>query len=191
MAKRRLNEKDVDQLLAHYRAERRRLNFQLDQVREAMAKLQGNRKANAGEEVEDGEAPKRRGRKPADPAKPRYRRKPGRRKKRTVKEGGYRLNEWDNQVVAAITKNNRLLTKQELLDALTTWAKKAEPKMKAADIEVKLTRTLQKLSGKRGVLGTHRTGLVRGYHYGLKEWFFASSGKLRSSNLDKLVLTDK
>jgi hypothetical protein len=55
---------------------------------------------------------------------------------------------------------------------------------------VKLTRVLQKLSGKRGVLGAHRSGLRRGYHYGLKDWFFASSGALRKQHYDKLVLTN-
>ena len=60
--------------------------------------------------------------------------------------------------------------------------------MSAPEVEVKITRVLQKLSGKRGELGTHRTGLRRGYHYGLKEWFFASSGLLRRSYLDKLVI---
>lgn len=113
------------------------------------------------------------------------RRKPGRRKKRTV-EGGYRLNAWDNLVVASITKAGRLLTKRELMDIAVAWARKEEPRMKAADVEVKLTRTLQKLSGKRGVLGQHRTGLQRGVHYGLIEWFF--HGKLRQDYKDKVVI---
>ena len=70
------------------------------------------------------------------------------------------------------------------------WAKKNEPLMQEDEIDVKLTRVLQKLSGKRGVLGTHRSGLRRGYHYGLKDWFFASSGALRKQHYDKLVLTN-
>lgn len=184
-----MNEKDIDQLLAQYRAERRRLNYQLGQVREAIAKLQGSRKST--DEDGDEETPKRRGRKTsAEPAKRRYRRKPGRRKKREVK-GGYRLNPWDERVLGLITKTNKLQPKQNLLAHVTAWAKKTEPKLKGAAIEAKLTRTLQKLSGKRGVLGTHRSGLRRGYHYGLKDWFFASTGKLRSSHLDKLVIEDK
>ncbi|MFN3876339.1 MAG: hypothetical protein ACK4L7_10560 [Flavobacteriales bacterium] len=112
-----------------------------------------------------------------------YRRKPGRRKKRTV-VGGYRLNAWDNMVVAAVTKADRPLAKRDLMDMATAWAKKEEPRLKAADVEPKLTRTLQKLSGKRGLLGKHRTGLQRGVHYGLTDWFF--HGKLRRDYLDKV-----
>ncbi|MFN9324257.1 MAG: hypothetical protein ACK6A5_02585 [Flavobacteriales bacterium] len=41
MAKRRLNEKDIKELLTQYRSERRRLIFQLDRVREAIAGLKG------------------------------------------------------------------------------------------------------------------------------------------------------
>ena len=70
------------------------------------------------------------------------------------------------------------------------WAAKAEPKMKPDEVEAKVTRTLQKLSGKRGELGTHRTGLRRGYHYGIKDWFFATSGKLKKACFDKLVPAD-
>jgi hypothetical protein len=127
----------------------------------------------------------------AEGGKATRRRKPGRRKKRTIKDGGYRLSEWDDMVVNAITKAGRLLTKEELRAQAMVWAKKNEPLMKEDEIDVKLTRVLQKLSGKRGVLGTHRTGLRRGYHYGLKDWFFASSGSLRKQHYDKLVLTSE
>jgi hypothetical protein len=116
-------------------------------------------------------------------------RRSGRRKRRAIKSGGYRLSEWDDVVINAITKTNELQPKEELLKHLMAWARKNEPAMKEAEVEAKLTRILQKLSGRRGVLGTHRSGLRRGYHYGLKEWFFTSSGKLRKQHLEKLVLT--
>jgi len=187
MAKRRLNPKDLDHLLDHYRAERTRLNFQLEKVRAAIKDLRDQ----VGEtSAEDGEAPVKRG--PGRPrknaaAKPTRRRKPGRRKKRQVKDG-YRLSDWDNAVIGMIEKANRLLPKEDLLRGIITWAKKNAPKMKQAEVEAKLTRVLQKLSGKRGKLGTYQSGLRRGYHYGVKDWFFASSGKLRKTHLDKLVL---
>ena len=190
MAKRRLNPKDLDHLLNHYRAERRRLNFQLEKIRAAIAEL----KEQGGDaSAEAGEAPVKRG--PGRPrknaaAKPARRRKPGRRKKREVKDG-YRLSDWDNTVIDLIAKANRLLPKEDLLRGTIAWAKKYDPKMKQAEVEAKLTRVLQKLSGKRGMLGTYQSGLRRGYHYGVKDWFFASSGKLRKKHLDKLVLQKK
>lgn len=189
MAKRRLNDKDIDQLLNQYRSERRRLIFQLDNVRKAISDLKGTRTGTAT--GTGTEAPVKRG-----PGRPRKnaaekavrRRKPGRRKKREIKDGGYRLSDWDNMIVTAITNADRLMPKEDLMKLATSWAKKKEPSMNAAEVEAKLTRVLQKLSGKRGVLGTHRSGLRRGYHYGVKDWFFASSGKLRKQHMDKLVL---
>lgn len=188
MAKKRLSEKDIDQLLTVYRAERRRLGFQLEQVRASIAEL---KEAKTGMvSGEDAPAVKR------GPGRPRKNaalkkasgKKPGRRKKREVKDGGYRLNEWDTMIIDKIKTSDRLMTKEDLLAASLSWAGKNEPKMKKDEVEAKLTRTLQKLSGKRGELGKHRTGLRRGYHYGIKDWFFASSGKLRRNAYEKLVL---
>jgi hypothetical protein len=182
MATRRLGEKDIDQLLTEYRSERRRLIFQLDRVREAISDLKGLRD---GKEAANGVASTRK-----TAARKTTRRKPGRRKKRTV-TGGYRLSDWDTMVVDLITKRNQLLPKQDILAHATTWAKKHHSGMSADEVEAKITRVLQKLSGKRGVLGTHRSGLRRGYHYGIKDWFFSTSGLLRKQHFDKLVLTDK
>src|SRR5690606_6684549 len=81
--------------------------------------------------------------------------------------------------------------KADLLAVALKWAKKNEPNMTEEEVSVKLTRVLQKLSGKRGVLGTYRSGLRRGYHYGLKQWFYSSTGALRRTHLDKLVRTNQ
>ncbi|MBX2979056.1 MAG: hypothetical protein KF905_07165 [Flavobacteriales bacterium] len=188
MANKRLNAKDVDRLLADYRSERRRLNYQLDLVRKAIVDLKAVRGERSSEEPED--RPKRGpGRPRKDPNAPvAPKKRAGRRKKRVVENGGYRLSDWDNMIIAAINKAGRLLTKEELYKASLTWAKKNEPEMSEEDVMAKLSRVLQKLSGKRGMLGTHRTGLMRGYHYGVKEWFFASSGALRKQHYDKLVI---
>lgn len=188
MASKRLNPKDIDRLLSEYRSERRRLNYQLDLVRKAIVELKGMRGEKATDEQE--ERPKR------GPGRPRKepgteapaRKRPGRRKKRVVEGGGYRLSDWDNMIIAAINKSGRLLTKEELLKASLAWAKKNEPGMNEEEVLAKLSRVLQKLSGPRGMLGTHRTGLVRGYHYGIKDWFFSSSGALRKQHYDKLVI---
>lgn len=189
MASRKLSDKEIEQLLTQYRSERRRLLFQLERVRSAMRDLKGDTDASG----EPGaEAPVKRG-----PGRPRKtdaekakgaKKKPGRRKKRTISNGGYRLNPWDQLVLDTIGDRNLLLPKEELLTAFVAYAKQNEPAMSLEDVETKLTRVLQKLSGKRGSLGTHRSGLRRGYHYGLKDWFFDSSGLLRKQHYDKLVL---
>lgn len=197
MAKKRLNEKDLDHLLTHYRAERRRLQFQLEQVRTAILDLKKDQtniaKAPAKKAApsDHTNAPIKRG--PGRPkgtaTKVKAKRGPGRPPKPVRKPR--ELNPWDNLVLDTIRTRKRLLTKEELLAQATTWAKTNEPKLKAAEVEAFLTRTLQKLSGRKKLLGTHHSGLRRGYHYGLIEWFFRSSGKLRRQHLDKLVLTTK
>lgn len=188
MARKRLNPEEINELLIQYRSERRRLSFQLERVREAIKDLRAAR-GDGGTDEEEGTVRRGPGR-PKGSGTKKYRRKPGRRKKRTISGGGYKLSNWDEMVVETITKRDQLLPKSELLKAATIWAKKNEPKMTAEEVEAKLTRVLQKLSGKRGVLGTHRSGLRRGYHYGIKEWFFASSGLLRKQHYDKLVLVN-
>jgi len=189
MAKRRLNEKDIENLLGQYRSERRRLIFQLDRVRDAIIDLKSQRVAPT---AQDGEAPVKRGpgrpRKNPEDLAVRYRKKTGPRKKRVVKGGGYRLSPWDTMIVDTIKKSDQLQPKEVLMRAALAWARKNEPTMNEEEVAGKLTRVLQKLSGKRGVLGTHRSGLRRGYHYGLKDWFFSSSGALRKQHMKKLVL---
>lgn len=189
MAKRRLSPKDIDQLLTHYRAERRRLNYQLGLARTAIVELKKVKAAAPQVSPADPDAKPKRG-----PGRPRGTKnstktpgKPGRPKKRERKER--ELNEWDNMVLEAINSTGRLMPKEELLEMAKTWAAKNEPTLSTAEVEAFLTRTLQKLSGKKKMLGTHHSGLRRGYHYGLKDWFFQSSGKLRKQHYDRLVLT--
>ncbi len=153
--------------------------YQLEGVKKALRELRALR---AGKPVPEDN--KKSTRKAAAGSK----RKPGRRKKRTITGGGYRLSGWDTAIMTAVTNNNRMMTKQQLYDVVKKWAAKNEPGTTADETEAKLTRALQKLSGRRGLLGTYRTGLQRGYHYGLKDWFFKSTGKLRPSHLDKLVI---
>ncbi|MBS1582287.1 MAG: hypothetical protein JST66_08825 [Bacteroidetes bacterium] len=188
MAKKRLSDKDIDQLLSHYRSERRRLAFQLEQVRAAIiglkkdrtsaARSSGTASATAGTKRSPGRPRKSAAKVPG---------KPGRPKKRERKERA--LNDWDTMVISAIKSSGRLMPKEDLLQHAKTWAASKKPGMKLPEVEAFLTRTLQKLSGKKKVLGTHHSGLRRGYHYGLKEWFFNSSGKLRKQHYDRLVLT--
>lgn len=187
MAIKRLGEKNIDLLLSQYRGERKRLIFQLGKVRDTIAQLKSLRSKEV--RLPTGEAPVKRGpgrpRKNADPAAPV---ETVRRKRRRAKTGGYRLSKWDEMILGHIRKVDRLLPKEDLLKQSITWAAKNEPSMNEEEVEAKLTRVLQKLSGSRGELGTHRTGMRRGYHYGLKEWFFASSGALRKQHMVKLEL---
>jgi hypothetical protein len=187
MANERLGKKNIDMLLSHYRSERKRLNFQLERVRAAIIDLKAAKARNeesGGEVGADGVVKRGPGRPRKNPASD----APRKRKKRVVAPGGYRMSKWDEMILATIEKADNLLPKEDLLKASLVWAKKNEPKMKEAEVEAKLTRVLQKLSGKRGDLGTHRTGLRRGYHYGLKKWFFATSGRLRRERLEKMDL---
>ncbi len=197
MAKKRLSEKEIDQLLSHYRSERRRLSFQLDTIRTAIVGLKKAKlalpKAPATRVAADGTVKRRPGRprkgEVVTKAAKKAKRGPGRPPKRERKER--ELNKWDQMVLNAIKGSKRLLPKEDLLAHAKTWAATNAPGMKLPEVEAFLTRTLQKLSGRKKMLGTHHTGLRRGYHYGLKDWFFASSGKLRRQHYDKLVLTEK
>ena len=83
MAKKRLNPKEVDQLLTQYRSERRRLMFQLETVREAIRGLKEVRGDNTEEGDETSVKP--------GPGRPRktaaegaVARKSGRRKRRAI-----------------------------------------------------------------------------------------------------------
>lgn len=192
MAKRRLSEKNIDQLLVHYRNERRRLSYQLDLVRSAISDLKKEKEEAVpapGTNTATGEAGVKRGpgrpRKDATAAK--VPGKPGRPKKLVRKERP--LNDWDNAVLDSINSSGRLLPKEEILTHVSAWAAKNEPALSPEEVEAFLTRSLQKLSGKKKMLGTHHSGLRRGYHYGLKDWFFQSSGKLRKQHYERLVLS--
>ncbi len=200
MAKKRLGEKDIDQLLVFYRSERRRLMFQLDHVRLALKDLKRaltslpktgtkptGKNARKSATVDSGvkRGPGRPRKNAAAPKK--VKRGPGRPPKRVQPER--QLNGWDEMVLASIRSSGRLQPKEEIMDHAAKWASTNEPSVKKAEVEQYVTRTLQKLSSKKGLLGTHHTGLRRGYHYGLRDWFFSSSGKLRRQHYDKLVLT--
>lgn len=192
MAKKRLSEKDIDQLLGHYRAERRRLNFQLDLIRSTITDLKKDKENAPVRSVSpkvavDGVVKRGPGRPRKTEVAAKAPGKPGRPKKRERKERP--LNEWDNVILDAINSTGRLLPKEELLEHATAWATKHEPALSTVEVEAFLTRSLQKLSGKKKLLGTHHSGLRRGYHYGMKDWFFQSSGKLRKQHYDRLVLS--
>src|SRR5512137_291808 len=115
MAKRRLSEKDIDQLLSHYRSERRRLSFQLETIRTAIVNLKKTKNAlpkppaarvAAGGTVKRGPGRPRKGEAVAKKAT-KAKRGPGRPPKRIRKER--ELNKWDLMVLNAIKSTGRLL----------------------------------------------------------------------------------
>ncbi|MCC6840776.1 MAG: hypothetical protein IT230_11510 [Flavobacteriales bacterium] len=190
MANKRLSDKNIDQLLVHYRNERRRLTYQLDLIKSAIADLKQHRTTAgtsdpARPEMVEGTVKRGPGR-PRKAVAEKAPGKPGRPPKRVRKVRP--LNEWDNAVMEAINQTGRLMPKEEILEHVSGWAAKHQPQLSAEEVEAFLTRTLQKLSGKKKMLGTHHSGLRRGYHYGLIDWFFQSSGKLRRQHYERLVL---
>lgn len=190
MANKRLSDKNIDQLLVHYRNERRRLTYQLDLIKSAIADLKKHRTTAGTSDTERPEmvegTVKRGPGRPRKAAAEKAPGKPGRPPKRVRKVRP--LNEWDNAVMEAINRTGRLMPKEEILEHVSGWAAEHQPQLSAEEVEAFLTRTLQKLSGKKKMLGTHHSGLRRGYHYGLIDWFFQSSGKLRRQHYERLVL---
>ncbi|QQR86289.1 MAG: hypothetical protein IPJ76_17130 [Flavobacteriales bacterium] len=206
---------EVENLLRHYRTERRVLGFQMKRARVALKELQKLKssleKVEAARAKKEGVIKRGPGRPPKYAADGTVKRGPGRPRKNPLPDGSQEvvrkrrrgpgrprkkageppaLNQWDNVVLGAINSKGRLMTKGELMDHAAAWARKNEPGMKASDVEIYVTRALQKLSGKAKMLGMHHTGLQRGNHYGIMDWFFRSTGKLRPSALEKLDLSD-
>lgn len=178
----RLSEEDVIQLLKTYRAQRKQLNVQLSVVKQAIKDLRYYQENREKIEQERKEA------RASNPRK--YKRKPGRRKKRTV-VGGYKMNPWDQFIIDTIKERDVLMTKAELVEARGAWGKANKTKESVAEREKMITRSLNKLGGKRGDIGKHRTGIGRGMHYGLGEWFFSNNGKLKGVNKKRIPVLKK
>jgi len=174
----RLSETEIDELLSTYRSQRKQLNYQMGLVKTAIKDLKDTRVRKEERAIEQAEhranAPRK------------TKRKPGRRKKRTV-VGGYKVNPWDQFVIDTITTHDRLMTKAEMITIAKDWAKQNSIKATAAEREIKITRSLNKLGGKRHDIGKHRTGVGRGLHYGIGEWFFSNTGKMKAVFKDKIV----
>ena len=156
MTTKRLANKNVDLLLNQYRAERKRLLFQLERVRDTIGQLKEMRTVETPV-VADG-AIKRgpgRPRKNPLPVDGIIKRGPGRprknaalkatkktRKKRKVSPEGYKPSPWDLMVIGNIQKKGRLLPKEDIVSHAKDWAKKNAPEMTAQEVEEKITRVL-------------------------------------------------
>lgn len=193
---------EIDLLLRHYRTERRVLGFQMKQTRITIKDLQKLRNAA---EKEGAAKIKKLGIQKRGPGRPRKnpvpppiteapvrkrKRGPGRPKRKAGEAP--RMNDWDKAIIAAITSKGELMTKQAIREEMRIWAKKNQSDVATSDVEVYVTRALQKLTkGYTRSLGMYHSGLRRGNHYGLIEWFFRSNGKLRPSSLNRLNLAKK
>ncbi|MBE0642359.1 MAG: hypothetical protein IH599_10005 [Bacteroidales bacterium] len=161
------------------------MRFELAQLTETIASLQ-EMKISRQEAAEAKLAAKAEAKAEAKAAK--TKRKPGRpATKKPAKRGrkprrtkGYRLSDWDNFLVELIRENQKPMTSSELLEAATLKAPERNIAIEADQIKGKVARSLQKLANKRGVLGK-ASSRGKGYVYGVAEWFFARSGRLKKS----------
>lgn len=166
-----LKPNEIDELISSYRSELKKMRYQISQVNDAISQLQELKaekiEAKERKEVEKAKVKKKPGRKPKRGRKPR-------------KTKGYRLSDWDKFLIETIEANKLPMTSGELLEAATRHVTMEKLDLNEEQIKGKVARSLQKLANKRGLLGkTSSRG--RGYVYGLNDWFFARSGRLKKA----------
>ena len=117
--------------------------------------------------------PKRRGR-PAKKATTGATTKTAPKKTRTAsrstgKKGGYRLNEWDELVLATLNDRQKVSVFSDFHEKATAKAKSEGRSVDDKTLYSRINQSLHKLANKRDVLVKvpHKG---RGYAYGLKEW---------------------
>lgn len=108
--------------------------------------------------------------------------KPGPKKgsKRPEKDAkGYRLSDWDQFVLDTLAQEDRLLSKAELDQHAEKWVAESGKEVSAEDRYNKIARVLHKLANRHERIKKFNTP-GRGYSYALPEWFFTSSGELKT-----------
>lgn len=97
---------------------------------------------------------------------------------------GYRLSDWDEFVLTTLTSENKLLSKADL----DTFAQKftADKGVSMSDKQryVKVSNVLHKLANKRKDVMKYNISKGK-VLYGLSDWFFANSGKLKKAYIPK------
>jgi hypothetical protein len=205
MARMSLTTQEIDELIASYISARSKLQFQINLINQTISGLKEQKQTaplerkirkqvvkvaelSETDALEVSEAPRRgrskkvtaaddltavkekksRGRKPA---------KAG-RKKRKVKSDGYRLSDWDDFIIRSIAESNRPLVNSEIFDACKARSEGEGMELSNIQIQGKIARSLHKLSNKRKTL--RKLDIPgRGFAYGLGEWFFSKTGKLK------------
>jgi len=166
---------EIDDLINAYRSSLKKLRFEMAQINEAIESLQ-EMKAIKETPKEAKPAPPAQKKTATAKARPAKKKKRGRKPRKTK---GYRLSDWDNQLIEVIRENNQPMASAELLDAMASRMGEVE---NMEQLKGKIARSLQKLANKRGVLGK-ASSRGRGYVYGLSDWFFARSGRLKKAYL--------
>lgn len=171
MPKISLSPHEIDELIAAYRSNLKKMRFQINQVNDAIKELQ-ELKQQKLEAKEKKVA-----------VKAAVRKKPGRKPKRgrkPRKTKGYRLSDWDEFVINSIREKGLPMSSAELVEAGTKHSKDTKLGLDEEQVKGKIARSLQKLANKRGVLGK-ASSRGKGYVYGVDEWFFARSGRLKKA----------
>lgn len=167
MPRRKYTDEELKDLLIHYKSELKKLQFQVLEIKDIIARLQGKADPDKAEEAPE-KAPKKTSIKKRPP------RKRGRKKKRAP----YKLSEWDSFILDVLEKEDRLLTKNDLENFVMHRASLIKEEMTPDQASTKVTRILHKLANKRDTIRKYSLS-GRGYGYGLSKWFFQTSGKLK------------
>jgi uncharacterized coiled-coil protein SlyX len=181
MARITLTLNEIDDLITAYKSSLKKLRFQMDHTTQTLRDLQEMRELKKEKMTPQPKEKKAavEGEEKVKPAKKTPGRKPG-RKKKSVRSQGYRLSDWDNSIIETIRANDKPMTSGDLVVAIMEKeaAEGANPDEKLT--KGKVARSLQKLANKRGTLRKHPTR-GKGFAYGLGEWFFAKTGKLKKA----------
>lgn len=180
MKKSVLSEVEIKDLISRYESELRKLNYQVDNIRETIAELTGY----LGEDMRRDYAPvpeirsqtheslrKKRGRPPksqkeiAEPAPVVH-----------AEKKGYKLSDWDNLVLESITSAGKALLTAEILDYVDKNLSKYNLPQDHTLAKNKVTRSLQKLVNRRGDLAKAKYA-GKGFKYALPAWV-GKRGKL-------------
>lgn len=212
-----LTAQEIDELISSYISARSKLQFQIGMINQTIDGLKEQKKSapaarklrkqtakeerfmnmeadasNADADVPAVKEPKTRGsakiltRKEKQP-KEKKAGKQGKRVRR-IKSDGYRLSYWDEFILNTISEKRKPLINSELYDACLSKSMQENLNLNETQLQGKIARSLHKLSNKRTTLRKFDIP-GRGYAYGLGEWFFAKSGKLKKVFLKGLPVS--
>jgi hypothetical protein len=215
-----LTAQEIDELISSYISARSKLQYQISTINQTIEGLKEQKKSaplmrkvrkqfgkdekpliqdsgltDVPAEAADAKAPRssivpgKIKKKEAQPPRIKKAAKPGKRVRR-IKSEGYRLSDWDQFILNAISEKKRPLVNSELFEACRIRSEKENLNLDESQLQGKIARSLHKLSNKRKTL--HKLDIPgRGYAYGLGEWFFAKSGKLKKVYLKGLQIPEE
>lgn len=188
MPRRKFTDQEVKDLISFYKSELKKLQFRIGEIKEVLEKLQGKVKDEeegvAEDAVEKPAKASRKARTPKAAKEPRAPKEPAKKKGRPKKRGRkkkrapYKLNQYDTFVLEHLAKEDRLLSRKDIENGLREFLISQGEDASEDQIGTKVTRILQKLGTKRGSIKKFAIS-GRGYGYGLEDWFFGTTGKLK------------